>query len=716
MAVVRLVLIWHQHQPIYTDPATGQPAMPWVRLHAIKDYWGMARVLERSGAMRATINLVPSLLDQLEAYAEGRAADRELVVGSKRTDELTEPEILFLLNRFFAAQWDNMIRPHERYRELLEMRAPWRRTAEEARRLFRPADLRDLAVLYDLVWFHPYLRQEDEVVRELWRKGSRFSEEDRAALHAREREILAQVIPLHAKLAREGRLELITSPQYHPILPLLVDFSCVHEAMPETPLPMGWRRLDDDARIQVARAISGHERRFGSRPRGMWPSEGSVSEGVCALLAELGVEWAASDEEVLERSLGVPLARSQGSLGRPDLLYRVYERTTSAGKPLRLVFRDHHLSDLIGFHYRSWDGRTAAADLVARIREIGRNWTYGAEPVVTIILDGENAWEHYPNQGIEFLEAFYRYASEDPSAIRPMKASDAISAARPAPLGRVFAGSWIDHNFAIWAGHEEDRLAWERVFQCRSALDAKGVPADSPAREELRIAEGSDWYWWFGDDHSSADDAAFDRLFRAHVKAAYAKAGLTPPLELEAPVARERRTSYTEPRGLLAVRLDGRVTDYFEWAQAGKVRAGGQTSTMEFALEGALRQLLYGADLANLYIRADFRTPARSEAMTGSSLRVVVVRPVEETFVAALGPGETRLVRERTGEPIGEAASDKVLELAIPWGALGASAGGEAEFFVQRVDRGGAVERAPREGVVSVHVPSKEDADWDWSV
>jgi hypothetical protein len=402
------------------------------------------------------------------------------------------------------------------------------------------------------------------------------------------------------------------------------------------------------------------------------------------------------------------------------VLYRPYEFAPQGenGGGLKFVFRDRALSDMIGFHYRSWDGRAAAEDLLARVRAVGRSWREGAPPVVTVILDGENAWEFYANQGVEFFETLYSGAAADPG-IRPGTVSGILAEVPPKPLGRVFAGSWIDHNFAIWAGHAEDRLAWEQVFKCREALDSGGVSADHPARERLLVAEGSDWFWWYGDEFATSDLREFDRLFRANVRSAYRLAGLAPPLELEAPIARRAVAFVTPPRGLLAVRVDGEATDYFEWAAAGRAEAGARLGAMALASGTALKYVMYGSDSERLYVRADF-APAGPVTSGHWALRVVVVRPREEVFVVRCLPdGGCAATRESSGATAGEAAAGRLVEVSFSFAELGAHAGDTVDFFVERIvtgDDGEVLERAPQEGVLSVRAPVEEDLRWDWEV
>ncbi len=308
MASVSLALMWHQHQPYYPDDVAGENPMPWVRLHATKDYLGMALHLEEVPEFRCTINLVPSLLTQLESYVEG-ATDTHLTMSRRPVDGLEHDDACYLMDNFFMAFADSMIRPHARYHELYMLRAAWAGPAEQALKRFRPRDLRDLQVWSNLAWIHPLLFEKDAELAEFKAKGRHYTEDEKQWLLDKQRELLARVIPLHRALAERGQIELTTTPYYHPILPLLLDQKLAREAMPDVALPAYREGYPEDAEIHVRRGVESHLRRFGAPPRGMWPSEGSVCQALIPLLARHGIEWIATDEEILGCSTG---ARSGG--------------------------------------------------------------------------------------------------------------------------------------------------------------------------------------------------------------------------------------------------------------------------------------------------------------------------------------------------------------------------------------------------------------------
>jgi alpha-amylase/alpha-mannosidase (GH57 family) len=352
---LKLALLWHMHQPYYEDLATGEHILPWVRLHAIKDYWGMVAMLEEFPGIRVTFNLVPSLVRQVQAFAAGTARDRHLEVGLKPAADLTPDEARWMVANGFHAPYHRMIGPYPRYAQLHARRLE--------RRPFAVDDLRDLQVWHKLVWMDPDLLVSDARLAALIQKDRGYSEDDKRLLRAIELELLGRVLPAYQAAGARGQVELSTSPFYHPILPLLCDSDSHQHAHPGAARPQHRVRRPDDARLQITRAIEFHEAVFGDRPRGMWPSEGSVSDEAVSLMGAAGLNWIATDEDILSRSLGVPLG------DRPDLLYRPYRLGVSG--PVAL-FRDHALSDRVGFHYQSWDPLAAANDFVEHVRTAGR--------------------------------------------------------------------------------------------------------------------------------------------------------------------------------------------------------------------------------------------------------------------------------------------------------------------------------------------------------
>src|SRR5271165_3110733 len=502
-----LCFLWHMHQPFYKDLWTGEYKLPWTRLHAMKDYAGMVEILEEFPTVHQTFNLVPSMLVQIEEYASGVASDPFLDCAIIPAEDLTEVQRNFALRYLFQAHVEHMIYRYPRYRELYEKRE----------RPFSTQELRDLQILSQLVWFDEDLMATDPELVGLAHKGRDYSLEDQALMARKQREVLARVIPVYREFSASGQIEISATPMYHPILPLVCDSDIAAVAHPGVVLPARFR-YPQDAREQLSRARSYMKEKLGVAPAGLWPSEGSVSDEALAMAADCGFQWAASDNGVLARTLGQEAG--------VDLTYRPY-LWQQGGREIRLLFRDHYLSDLIGFVYSRMGPAEAADDFLGKIRYNAA----GRDALVPIILDGENAWEWYHQNGRPFLRALYQRISEDPN-LQALTVSEALERFEPQTLDRIFPGSWINANFDIWIGAEEDDLAWEYLLAARKAYDAaEGVSEEMRrlAYEELLIAEGSDWCWWYGPEHSSDNRPEFDQLYRDHLSNVYRALGLTPP-------------------------------------------------------------------------------------------------------------------------------------------------------------------------------------------
>src|ERR1700687_5753705 len=499
---VNLVVLWHMHQPQYRDPETGKYVLPWTRLHGVKDYWGMVQVLAETPQFHATFNVVPSLGMQLEEYASGKFNEPWFKLAFKPSEELTREDKGEILARAFQLNHERLIAPRPRFVELLE----WSRPAcgAQAQVTFTQRDWRDLQLLSQLAWMDEIWLAKDEVVSRLANKGKDFTERDKAALKAKQIELLGLVLPAERAAVQRGQIESSTTPLYHPILPLLCDSDIARVANPATPLPRRAFRQPDDAREQLRRASEYHQRVFGFKPVGLWPSEGSVSDQALTLAIEEGFQWFGTDEGVLGRTLNVGFFRdTSGVPANADRLYKPHS-VQIAGKSIHGLFRDHHLSDLIGFVYSRMDSKAAAVDLHGRLRFLGER-VAGQQPLtVCLFLDGENAWEYYPGNGREFLRQFYRRIQGDQD-FRALTATEAIAAAKDPPITTgIFPASWINANFDVWIGHAEDVAAWELLWGAPQAsaratearnkgrIDGPTETAMKEAYESLLAAEGSD--------------------------------------------------------------------------------------------------------------------------------------------------------------------------------------------------------------------------------
>ncbi len=715
LAPVDLILLWHHHQPDYRRPGDGRSVLPWARLHAAKDYLDMARHLERHPGVRATFNLVPALLDQIEGAARGDP--------DELFDLLARPPAELSAADHAAVAWRCSQMPPrtgERWPAVRALRERAAGAGAASAAVVRGAagaalgdrDLLALEIWFLLAWVDPMFHEEPEVARAL-AELPRWTERHRDDLMALHRRLVGQVIPAYRALADRGQVELSTSPYHHPILPLLVDLASARRARPDLPQPGERLAAPEDATWHIEQALERHAAVFGAKPAGMWPSEGSVSPEAVALAARAGVRWLASDEDVLWASLPDG-ARDRGAL------YRQW-RFASEGGEVTLFFRDHALSDRIGFVYQHWDAGEAAADFIAHLRRIGRNHRGGTPPLVSVILDGENCWEHYRDDGNPFLEALYE-ALEGASDIRTRTPSDVLADAPPPPaLARLHSGSWIGADFHIWIGHPEKNRAWDAVARARQALIAAGATRESApaAWQALYRAEGSDWFWWFGDDHHTPDRPVFDRLFRDLLSSAYTEAGLVPPAALRLPIARMGAGPGTTSAaiGFITPTIDGRRTTFYEWDSAGRFVLGGG-GAMHRA-QGLVRELHYGFDPERFYLRLDFSgaTPPGDEF----DLRLEMIEPRPLRLrVVGLAAGERAVVVSVGGgdeEPVASAMCQigALLELAVPFASMGLASGETVALLVQAVRGGQPVESYPGEDGFSFAVPGPGFEAGMWS-
>ncbi len=726
MKPVRLALLWHMHQPLYREPETGEYLMPWVRLHATRSYNDMAWILERHPGVRCTVNFVPVLLEQLDDYVAGRARDRFLDLTLRPAADLAPEERQAILRSFFMVGWEQNIQPRPRYWDLLQKRGRDVRHVDLSRvaQGFSDAELTDLQVLFNLAWMGFAAHADEPAVRALEEKGRDYDRADVEALAAVQARILAGIVPRWRALAERGQVELSSTPYYHPILPLVCDTDAARRALPELPLPPRYQH-PEDARWHVRAAREAHARWFGREPAGMWPAEGSVSPEALEVLASEGVRWAASDEGVLLRSLPEGASRLRS-------LYRPWRFDAGGGRELRMLFRDRSLSDVIGFTYAKVAARHAAQDFSAHVRAVGEAWAaehQSGPATLGVFLDGENAWEHYPSSGQEFLDRLYA-GLEESEEIETVTMSEAVAEVPGPVVTRIHSGSWIESSYRIWIGHAEDRQAWTALGRAREALAAAEQAGQlepeklERARRHVLAAEGSDWYWWYGEDFSTEQAAEFDALFRGHVIRAALLAGGPPPPEALTPIKRAgsiqaisvEAKPLREPSLLLTPTLDGKETTYFEWQGAGLYRPGQHRGSMYGGAQ-SFNVLRYGFDVASLHLRLDpAESPARS-AEVASRLKIALLVPEGRIWVdfALVPDGQLRPGRTHDQE-VGRLAFLEVVELSIPFAALGLAAGTKVALSVHALRDDVEVERLPRYGFVAFTVPDGDFERVNWRV
>ncbi|MBI3323775.1 MAG: hypothetical protein HYZ92_00660 [Candidatus Omnitrophica bacterium] len=705
-----IAFVWHMHQPYYRDLRTGRCHMPWVRLHGTKDYLDMVKLLESIPSAHVTFNLVPSLLDQLEGYLPtANGSDEFLDVSRRPASELTESERQFLLRHFFMCNWERMVKPYPRYHDLLAKRGAFLNEADwtSLLRRFKPQDYLDLQVWFNLTWIDPWIRGQDPELAGLEAKGGLFTEAEKSRILEKQIEILAGIIPAYRAAQERGQVELTTSPYYHPILPLLFNLRSARVALPQVVLPEEPFNHSEDAQWHLDQALARHERAFGRLPQGIWPPEGSVNEDVVRLAIRSKLRWLATDEEILWRT--IRRGRSAASLYQPHALRR--EEGTTA-----IVFRDRELSDLIGFVYSQWAPESALQDIVRRLGRIHHELQGGERPgLVSVILDGENAWEFYAGDGSAFLQRLYQTLSQD-ERFRLVTVSEYLDRFPVDPnrsLPELFAGSWIDGNFATWIGHPEKNAAWTQLAKVRHELTTAAWPPEEAWRS-FYIAEGSDWMWWFGDTHSSAQDEEFDRLFRGHLASVYAFLGTPVPDWLGTPIKRPTVHVGDEPAAKCSPTIDGLESSYFEWLGAGRIELRKSYAAIHRGTQ-ILQVFIYGFDESKYYFRLDVD---REGLAALGNWRIELEVPTCAARLTVQGKGAELAEGAMHGPESREiqAAYRCILELAVPRPWLPVPAGERCHVSVSLMEGQEQRERYPAHGAFSLMLAPVDLEAKSWSV
>ena len=557
MKTLDLVFLWHMHQPDYRDhgaagtgpgvgaggTATGEFVLPWVYLHAMKDYVDMAAHLERHPQIRCVVNFVPVLLDQIEDYAQqfasGQFRDPLLrMLAAPDLNSIGDAQRRLLLATCFRSNHVTMLAPFPHYKRLHDLYLLLAHESETAYRYLSGAYFSDLITWYHLAWTGESERRRNPLLAALMSQGESYDAHDRQQLLASIGELIGGLIPRWRALAARGQVEISSTPQTHPLAPLLLDFGSARESLPDAPLPFAAAYPGGRSRViaHIDAARISHARRFGAPPVGMWPAEGAVSEDFVKHLAAADCRWIASGEGVLNNSLAA------SKISDPHAAYHPWRLEKAPG--LMLFFRDERLSDLIGFDYAKWHGRDAAQHLVLQLESILDAAAENETPVVSIILDGENAWEHYPYNGYYFFEDLYGLLAEHPR-IRTTTYAELL--ARPSPptatvLPHLTAGSWVYGTLSTWIGDSAKNRGWDLLCEAKQSydrvlasgrLDSAQVAA---VNAQLAICESSDWFWWFGDYNPAAAVASFDSLYRRNLGRLYGLLQLEPPAHLATPI------------------------------------------------------------------------------------------------------------------------------------------------------------------------------------
>ena len=587
------------HQPVYQLTPTGDYLMPWVRLHAVKDYLDMVLILEKFPKIKLNFNLVPVLLDSLIDYGENDLHDIHSRLTITDVEDLTADDKEFIINNFFDANFHSMILPSEEYNRLYQK---YQLNPENDINMFSNQEYSDLMALFNLAWFDPIYKNIYPELKKLIKKGKDYTTEDRIKIIDIQRDIIRKIIPTYKKFSDEGRIEITTSPYYHPILPILLDIKSIKKSS-ENDLPTNLK-MELDAKMQTEMALDRMENIFGKRPRGIWPSEHCISSKELGLLKELGVDWTISDEGILSNSINFEFVRDfRGYLEDPYHLLKSYKYKDDG---VNIIFRDSVIPNLIGFEYPNHPAESAANDLYDRIKVAQSKLLSSPDEnhLITIAMDGENCWENYTADGSTFLSTIYSLIENDPS-LETVLISDYLDKDIQKPLNKISSGSWVNRNFKLWIDEPLKNLAWTYLKQVRDDFSAyvKQNPLNpniEAARRELFICEGSDWFWWYGEPNDSGRDNIFDYIFREHLKNIYLFLGLEVPQYLDTPLLSAITKPSRYPKGEFTPVMDGKEKDDENWLNAGCIKIPDGPVLKE---DKFYDKICFGYDKDNLYLR-----------------------------------------------------------------------------------------------------------------
>lgn len=649
---LRVAFLWHNHQPYYEKD--GEFILPWVRLHAVKDYLDIPMILNEFPDIKQNYNIVPSLMIQIDDYINNNKFDLIQKLTLIEAANLSMEEKEQILKLFFLCNENNMIYPYPRYKELFD-----KSKNKNAILLFNDQDWIDLQVWYNLTWIGQYGR-DLPFLKRLFNKGKNFTEQEKLILIDCHNELMSRIIRNFQRLVGLGQVEISVSPFYHPILPLVIDSEAAKEANPDNQPIYPRYNFPDDANLHIAKAIKYFKKTFDYKPYGIWPSEGSISNETIKMIAKYGIKWIASDEQVMFNS---------DTSSHNSLLKYFPRKYVNDGTEITIFFRDHNLSDKIGFVYSNWNAHDAARDFVSNLLSIRNNIYshYGdaglKNAVVTIILDGENCWEYYPNNGFDFIRTLYSYLSIT-HEIKTINFKEAIfdrSNEFIKPITNIKAGSWIDGNFNIWISNPENVKAWSLLAKARYKFEELKHNFSAELIEQIQneflIAEGSDWFWWYYPHHNAPNKPDFDILFRWHLKNIYKLMNLDVPEEILKEISTSSET-YKLPTSKITPIIDGEIDPKGNWDGAGMVVFNQSFSTMHQSQSPPIK-IYFGNDDQNIYFRIDnFKKNIQQN--------IIVININESQAIIQFDATGINLKIEDKNEMDYSFALDKVAEISIP--------------------------------------------------
>ncbi len=742
-----IAFYWHMHQPVYQLTSGGDYLMPWVRLHAVKDYLDMAMWNKKFDKLKLNFNIVPILVDSIIDYAEKGAHDIHSRMTITPENELKKEDKIFILNNFFDANYQTMILTNPEYHRLYQI---VQAEGTNDTSIFTNQEYADLMALFNLAWIDPSYKTSNSELKKLIKKGKNYTLEDRINIIEIQREIIRKIIPSTKKLVEKNKIEITTSPYYHPILPILLDYKNIKKnQIPDDDISN--LKTELDAKIQTEMALDRIEEVFGKRPRGIWPSEHCVNGKTLELLSSIGVDWSISDEGILANSINFEFEHDfKGYLKEPYHLLKTYRYKTKNSN-LKMIFRDSSIPNLISFEYQNHNPIATANDLYDRIKVLQSKILSSPdrEHLLTIALDGENCWENYLEDGASFLKTLYTLITED-DTLETVLISDYLDNTKEdKPLNKIASGSWMNRNFKLWIDEPVKDIAWTYLKRVRQDFSnfVKREPLNPNielARRELFICEGSDWFWWYGEPNDSGRDNIFDFLFRTHLKNIYRYLDLDTPKYLDEPISNISTTKPSKyPKSLITPEINGKfvTTEEDIWNNAGfieipdgpvlresklfdKIRFGNDENYfyLKFNLNKYLREnsdlskrtyqmYIYLRKASNRQVLAPVRLINKTQNISPVSMEKfhneiqIAIRNDKLQLLRIIKaiPGDMWVLEQAKSI---ETAYDEVLDLKIPFELLDIKNGETLEFLFINANYGIKDFYIPNEMVLSVTRPS----------
>lgn len=751
MKKLSLAFVWHLHQPSYKSGSDDVMLMPWTRLNAVRTYSGMFKYLDKFPKLRLNFDISPVLTDALEGYATGQISDIHENLTLTPVEDLSQDDMEFILNYFFDADYNNCIAKYPRYEDLYKRRYAKEETDTDD---FSMSGYSDIMTLFNLVWFTDSQIEEYPLVAEVAKKGKHYASKHREYLTEAQKDIIGKIIPKIRQLVADEKIEVLSCPYYHPILPILADMECAKNSAVRNLLPGSDIKMPDCAEAQIRNGKRRTEEVFGINAKGMWSPEQCISDETIKMMADAGIEWTISDETVLSQTLNKEFVRDfKGYHQDPFDLSQIYS-VDCGGKEIKIVFRDAVLPNLISFEYPNYDAQTAARDLYERIKVVYNKFLNAPyeNHLLTIAMDGENAWRNYPDGGEAFLNELYKLICND-DTLETVRLSDYIAKAdNVRKLDKIETGSGVNRDFRFWTAEPTKNIAWRYLFTAYEAIkkaeqdDSISQTQIKTAYEHLYTAQGSDWFWWYGEPNDSGQDHLFDFLFREHLKSIYMVLELPVPQNLDEPLATFSGKPSRIPKGLISPKMRGKQDYEEEWENAGCIDIPASPLMQENKL---LNRICFGCDYDNLYFLFDVNKYVYSLQNCGEQIYQVYlyirtnnedakytapVRPLNKTenVCSLLKNGYTHEIKitfmqdkvfplffstamknnlwvMKKNNSV-EMVYDEVIEIKIPFEDLDIKAGEKIDFFVINGTFGRVEEIYPQDLWLTIKRPEKTES------